>query len=672
MTRITAPVRRALRSPGAFLRGLLASPSRWPLRTQIWAGTVCYLALFAVLVTFAISGTSSGIGYGALFSGHDPQAIIGSPRAVRSDEYLVATPLVISQVQLGLPRISHLFPGGMDMSILWDLPYHEWSIVLRPQSWGFFFLPLDNAFSFKWWLPVMAMGAVTYYLLCTLWRRPVAALAVSLAFFLSPFFQWWIGAGTFWPPTFGLLIVLVTIWLLRTPCTWARWALGAAAAYFAAVAAVTLYPAYLVPCVLAGAACSLGWLCSGPSELRWASRLRRTAPLLAAAVASGAAVVVYLATRSAAVKAITSTVYPGARSWSTGQSGLFPWQAMYAGVFGQGLDATHLAAFAPNASEGSSFLLVGLYLLPSALWLVFSRWRRAREIDWAIVSALGCLAVFMAFIYLPGWDLLARILLLDKTTTPRIVIGLGVLSLLLLGLVVHRLLALPNRPARWPAAAGVALVGLNHLVALSFLRAHAPAVLAAAGWWPLLVAALALATALFALGRTTAPALLLLGVSIALCGWVNPVYRGVLDLRTSDVGQAVLNTDAREPGAWVTTGDTTTVALLRETAVTSYSGTQGWPPEQMWRDLNPDGSEQAIWDRYAHVLWTAKPTSPPLTLPYPDTVSVALDTCGDFAQHHLDYVLTQTPLDQSCVRLIGQIPHKSATYRIYQVVRPRS
>jgi len=55
------------------------------------------------LVAFGISGTSSGVLYGQFFRGHDPQLLLGSPRPIRSDEWLVAGPLTVAQVQEGLP-----------------------------------------------------------------------------------------------------------------------------------------------------------------------------------------------------------------------------------------------------------------------------------------------------------------------------------------------------------------------------------------------------------------------------------------------------------------------------------------------------------------------------------------------------------------------------------------
>ncbi|MGV8978002.1 MAG: DUF7657 domain-containing protein [Cellulomonas sp.] len=655
-------------SARSVVRRILVAPATVPLRTQALVGVTVYAVLFIGLVAFGISGTSSGIMYGDFFTGVDPRRIAGVPRAIRSDEYFVAAPLLISQVQQGLPRFSDIVPGHVDLSVLWDLPYRDWSTLLRPQNWGFFFLPLDNAFSFKWWLPAVCMGAACYLLLTTLWRRPLASLAVSGAFILSPFFQWWYGAGSFWPPTFGVVIVLVTIWILRAEKAWVRWCLGALAAYAALVAIVALYPAFLIPCVLAGGAGAIGWLISGVPQLPWSVRLRRFAPVVAGAGVAVLVLAAYLLTRRDALETITATVYPGQRSWPTGQYEQLSAPSAFAGIFGQGLGAGDVSGFAPNPSEGSSFLLIGLYLVPSAVWLVYDRWHRSRRVDGVLVGLLACLAVFFAFIYVPGWDLGAKALLLSMTTTSRIIIGFGLLSFLLLAVVVHRLLERKAPPPPWTVLAAIALAGMNHAAVFLYLHRHAPVVLGFVSWWPVLVALLVGAVGLLARGRVTAPALMFVVVAVAVGGWVNPIYRGLLDLRTTDIAQAVVATEEAAPGAWVGMGSTSSIAMLRETAVESFSGTQGYPTEQMWKLIDPTGAYENFWNRYAHVLWTVDPAAPLYALPAADTVVIKFDSCGQFAQANVAHVLTQEPLDQPCVRLRSSLTEPTSTYRIYDVV----
>ena len=449
-----------------------------------------------------------------------------------------------------------------------------------------------------------------------------------------------------------------------------RWGIAALTGFVALAAMVTLYPPFLIPCVLVAAAFSIGWFCAA-TGLSWPARLRRILPVLVAGAGAGAVTVVFLATRSATVRAITSTVYPGTRLWPAGESGAFPWESMYAGVFGVGLRAADPDGFVINASEGSSFLLIGIFLIPSALWLVWSMRRRTRRVDWALVALLAVAALFAAFIYVPGWDVVAHVLLLDRTTLPRLVVGLGLVALLLLALVVHRLQGLSaggSAIARWPMVAAVVLVVVNHAAVAAFLGRHAPQVLAQFWWWPVLVVALVVAVALYARGWATVPSAIVLVIALTMVAGVVPLYRGVLDLRTTDLGHAVAAVEAAGRGRWLALDDGNIVATIREAGVEGYSGVQGWPSMAMWAQIDPDGSDKGAWNRYASVDWTSNPRAPEIALPYADAVTLRFDSCSVFAQHNVDYVVAAKPVVQRCLTEIRKVAEEGATYRIYSVV----
>lgn len=650
----------------------LTSSSRLSLAQQVRLGLAGYALILVILVAFGISGTSSGVLYHQFYAGTDPHLLLGSPQPIRSDEWLVVSPLTVSQVQQGLPRTSGVFPGGLDTSIVWDLPYREWSVLLRPHMWGFFFLPLDNAFAFKWWLPFVVLAGSVYVFLCLLWRRPFASFAVAGAFVASPFFQWWFGAGSFWVPACAVWASVATIVMLRSDRAWVRWALGGSVAYLVAVAAVGLYPPFLIPCIFPALGFCLGWLFTrSEPALPWSARLRRLLPLGVGGAIATAVLLVFMKTRASSVDAVMSTVYPGHRLYPTGVSGAVAWRSLYAGVFGMGLRAPDLSGFAVNASEGSSFIFLGLYLLPSAAWLVWSRWRRGRGVDWTLVGTTVSLALLFAFIYVPGWDAVAHLLYLDRTTAPRIVIGLGLNSILLLGLIVSRLREEPGRIPLWTTIAAVVAVLVQHAAIYYTISRHMPAVLAVCIGWPLLIAALAVAIGYFSRGRMAIPGVLVAIVGIAVGGWVNPFYRGVLDLRETPIGHEIESVNDASPGAWVAVSGIGTTAVLRETGVVAYSGVQAWPSTVMWNELDPDGSDVTAWNRYAHVNWTTDPAAPEIALVAGDVVHVRFDSCGSFAQHYLQYVLSDTPVGQACVRPVATVPEGPTTFYVYQLVPSR-
>jgi hypothetical protein len=635
------------------------------LRWQVLIGIGAYLLVLAVLVLTTINGSSSGAFYPDFYSGRDPRLLLGGPRGLRSDEWMVTTPLLVAQIEQGLPRISGVIPGGMDVSVLFDVPYRDWWSAFRPQNLAFGILPLDNAFALRWWLPLVALGIAVHVLVVVLWRKPVAALAVSLTFAFSPFTQWWFGAGTFWPLTFAILVCLSVVVAMRVPQSWVRWVTAAITGYVAVVAAMTMYPPFLVPCALVAGAFSVGMFVDA-RDLPWRTRLGRLVPLGVCAAVAVVALVAFLASHASTLEDITSTVYPGDRRWPTGSPSQFPWAPMFAGVFGIGLRGSSPAGFAVNASEGSSFLLTGLYLLPAVV-VVLVRRRRPGRVDATLVALLAVLAVLVAFVYVPGWDALASLLFLDLTSLPRLVVGFGLVALLLLVVLVARVQD-DGPPARWAAFASVALVLVAHGALALYLHGHAPQVLAEFRYWPVLVAVFAVAVWLYARGGATLPSLLVAGVALAMVAGVVPLYRGVLDLRETELGRAVAGVQEDRPGTWVGLDDGAVVAVLRESGVPSFSGVQGWPSDEMWHLIDPSGANESAWNRYAHVGWTADPAAPPIALPAPDVVTLRFDSCEAFAQQNVDYVATSEPLDQPCVRELARTTGGDATYRVYEVV----
>lgn len=77
------------------------------------------------------------------------------------------------------------------MAVLYDLPTRDWSMVFRPNLWGYAVLPLAQAFAFDWWTLSGVLLLGTYSLLIvTVWHARWSALGAT-ALWASPFFHWW-------------------------------------------------------------------------------------------------------------------------------------------------------------------------------------------------------------------------------------------------------------------------------------------------------------------------------------------------------------------------------------------------------------------------------------------------------------------------------------------------
>ena len=176
----------------------------WERRGWLFPGLV--ISLLIGLSVMQLSGSSVGV-YDSFFGRSTPDLVNGQPRTVRSDEWMVTTPLTAAQQAEQFPTTNQDIGEGQDMSLVVDVPYADWSSLFKPQNWAFFWLPLDMAFAFKWWsLAALLLLAVYSFVLFFAPQRYLLAALISLAFLFSPFIQWWYQSITVLPIAYGLLM----------------------------------------------------------------------------------------------------------------------------------------------------------------------------------------------------------------------------------------------------------------------------------------------------------------------------------------------------------------------------------------------------------------------------------------------------------------------------------
>lgn len=663
-----------------YLRAVEPAPDGLPNRRVLLIPLGLVALLLAGLVLAGWTGSSTGQ-YNQYFSDQaDSRIVLGESQPIRSDEWLVQTPWTISQVEQGLPSVNGTFPGGMDATVQHDLPSKNWATAFRPHLWGFFVMPLDHAMALKWWLPPLAMVAAAFFFVITLMpRRPVGALALAAAFFWAPFFQWWFLSITFWPVAWALLTMGAVVWMMRRPRLRTAAPLAALSGYLIVATGTGIYAPFIIPCALVAAlfVVAVVWDGAGVVGTTLRDRLRRVAPLLVGSFGAMIVMGVWVLTRLDTIELFTSTVYPGQRLTPPGEAdSLFDVRSLLGGVVAKDLDVdgvvTHLGS---NSSEASSYFLPGLFLVVTAIWLVVRRWRVSRRIDWIMVSMLIAGVIFLAYLFLPGWDPVSHLLLLDRSTVPRMRIGIGLLAVVLMVLVAWRIDEAraeesPVLPPWWTVAvAGLLVAGTSAAVIRSLQEeSKTPLVLS---YLVVAVAVLYLATVVLgARGFFTASAIAFLAISLASSSGVNPLYKGVYDLNDTRLVKTMKSVDRSADANWVGIGLLSSTALV-ESGLRSYGGFQSAPSKEMWKDIDPPSRYPEIWNRLGLVLWNPGPGEPVPTNPGLDQVLLNFDPCSTFAQQHVTYVLSDALLEPTCTRELDMLPYPGREFRIYEVV-PRT
>lgn len=633
------------------------------------------LVFFFILVTLGVTGSSTGMFHKAFSDTSDTRLIFGEPQSIRSDEWNVQTTWTISQVEQGLPPVNGTFPGGMDATVQHDLPTTDWSTGFRPHLFGFFFLPLDQAMAWKWWLPGFSLIAATYLFAITMMpKRPVTSAFLAIGFFFSPFFQWWYLSITFYPPAWAFLLMASGIWLLKTKRKLPRVVLPVIVAYLTVTVGMGIYVPFIVPSVVVAAAFLVGFTLTKDSSfaIGVAERLKRLSSLFIAGFVGAIILGLWIVTRIPTIQNFLGTVYPGQRIQLVGQATTVDILGLAGGVFGYGAGREGNSVLGVNASEASTFLLPGLFLFFTVVFFFIRKWRDSHEIDGVAISITFLLALGVAYFLIPNWDFVSQLLLLDRTTLTRFRLEFGLLSMVM---IIYVLRNFEFRFSDLTKSKKILLSFTGGFLALVFYLVFAVALMlkdspVATIWLIWIVVLILFVATVFFVGllQPIYPALAFLCMSVLLGANVNPIYSGVYDLNDTRISEEIKLLPNSETSNWVGIGLYSS-AVLVQSGLPGYSGFQSAPSRQMWNEIDPSGSQAQNWNRLAFVGWFPGEGEPLATNPYGDQISLNFDSCSLFSQKYVSYILSETPVNQECINEVSVTKEGKLSFYVYEVTK---
>jgi hypothetical protein len=644
-------------------RGVLGSPK---------ALRLVYPAVLVVvtigLSAAGVSGSSVGvITAGQLHGAHDPALIAGTPRPIRSDEWNIATPLLVAQSHHGFARFTPDELGSHDLTVVFDVPNTDWSTIFKPWDIPPLVLDVEHGYAARWWMMSLILLLGAYMLLLALTDRTSIAVLFSLGLWLSPFFHWWYESISLDSAGLGMLALAAMIHAWRAASRRRRAGWLALSAYATVGFVLLFYPPFQVPIALV--MITIG-LCEviGNRSVPW----RRIGSDVAAVAAVALVIlgVFYLHARPA-LRAVSGTVYPGRRHLTGGVGSL---TQLLSTPFELTL-ARHGAGITPNQSEISSFLLLG----PFALFQM----QRVRLREFARRWRVMLVGLGIVFVVLMAWYLIslppvvATLLQLNRVQPVRCIIGVGAAGILLMAVFCAARFepradapdgdASGRRPSpenpgdrRQRMAVGAAICGAVAF-ALYFwagraLKTQFP-FLGLSLWKVGLYSAGAAVVVLLLSARRAVLgglALVLFGAAMSLPA--NPLYQGLGPLTSSPLLTTIAKDAARPPDpanrVWLSFESPNDVLIA--SGVPTLNAVDLYPVASAWRILDPRSRSVSIWDRYANMFFApgAAGTAPSFRLPQADVVVVTIDPCGTAADRlGVGFVVSAAPLDEPCLAL---------------------
>lgn len=631
------------------------------------------LALLTLLVLFTLTeihGSSVGM-FNKVFYGdsfQDSNLILGKPRAIRSDEWLVATPLTAAQVKNDLEHENKNIGLEQEMSILYDAPTNHWSTIFEPQNWGFFVMPFENAFAFKWWFRGFLLALSAYLFIYTVSKGNLF-LSVGGAIFMlfTPFIQWWYSTSAIETVTY-LLIGLTTLMKLFYYKNIREVVFYTALLTFIGVAfALVLYPPFQIPLVYLGAVLIIGFLLNNKYLITKARLKIYILSLLAFIVSTALIITLYYLDFKEIISTIRNTSYPGTRSFSGGLYNVY----QFLGGFFNGLLLKNkpIPNFWGNQSEASGTFLLSLFLLPVLTFFLIRSFISKTRVDYILVGLLLYFVFFSTWFFIGLPEALSQVLLINSVPPNRIIIGFVVVNFILVFYFLSRVKV--NLSSDYKIVAFLlAVFAFSLYLFLGFsIRAKFPEFYSN----PLIFVAIALfifilVFSLLLKSKYFLPLLVIFSLGSTLL--VNPLYRGLDSLISNNVSRELKDIDAKNNGTWVIYSDLVMEQFLIANGISTLNSVHLYPQEDLWLHFDPDRKDRQIWNRYGYIVFNQENNIDKISfgLNNDDNFFIKINPCSErFNRFEVKYfIFPVEEVNEPCLTKVKSLGFYNRTYSVYE------
>lgn len=614
--------------------------------------------LFFLMVAFKIHGSSLPI-WNQLVTQEDlsrkEDRIFGWPKGVRSDEWVVSTPFMISQALQEPPfPIQNRTLGAANTPMLMNLPVRHISTLFRPQHWGFFFLDVERGFSFFWNFKHLSLFLGFFFLFMLLTRNKFwLSVFGSLWVYFSSYTQWWFNASEMMGIASMLFVAISYMILSRKKL---NIILSATLLTILGVDFVLfLYPPFQVQLGYLILFLLIGFLTVNFSKGNFKKEIIiKSVAVFVSALISVAVLYSFYEGAKETMKIIMETVYPGSRR-SIGRG--LRWTRYFSGFYSSILRDGHVPKTFLNASEASNFIL----FFPLIAIGTVVNYLRKKEKDFIIILMLLYIAMVTWWMKLGFSPKIANVTLWSMAPTERVYMGLGLASIIATVVFLSKNeRTLKTKKQIIVASGGIFVALLSFGIYLNtyteqYFRYRYIAIF---------TIFFTIASLLLLQKRRLFFGLMILFITAGPGIFVNPVSIGLGPIFKKDLDGVIKTENNINPQArWAVYGNRLLPNFFIAAGGNVLDGVKYAPPLEDIKILDPKGEYNSIYNRYAHIMMgEGKDTSKEVSfeLVYADLYRINIDPCSEKLKKAgvTNLAFDEKPSDQSisCATPITENP----------------
>lgn len=558
--------------------------------------------------------------------------IIGKPRPIRSDEWMVQTPYSLSQTQTGLKSHNEMITvDGQDMIVGYNSPALNLATIAKPFTWGYVLLGKERGLSWYWGIKLIGLILLSFEIGLILTKRnKYLALLASVWIPFSSAIQWWfvspVGDLVFF--MFGFLVGIYNYFYCHDN-KYHRLFNSLLASISASGFILVLYPALQVP---------LGYLIllfliAYFLEFRYKIKLDKFDTLFIglAIFITSLIVGVSLITSWDSLISVMHTVYPGNRISVGGALSkkdiflfLTNWKMPFQDVVYE------------NNSELSSFYHFFFVILLVSPWLFY---KKIKENIYGVLLFIFCLLnLLWMSVRFPVF--IAKATLWSYVPEERANLAFSFAAILLSIWFIHYIW----EQKKISFKVQVPVIAVN--LALYFFALYKGNLrLYLSRMEIIFILAIAGLLIFFLVNKWKYLFTLLLLAVVFLTGaTVNPVAKGVEPIYGKKIAQTVMNIEKEDPGQlWA--GERMMHAFLPMLGVHTFNGTAFTPNLDSWKPLDPDGKYEKVYNRYSHIYVEVGNELPRFELLNADAFVVRLNI-ESIKAYNIKYLVTYKEIEQ--------------------------
>lgn len=663
--------------------------------TNYWF-PILALTMFSILVTNQIHGSSIGIYwyYVQPSDEQDPALLIGTPRSIRSDEFRVSTPWALAQSQVNFSETNSLIGFGQNL-VFTDAPILNWETVFEPQNWSFFVLPLEYAFTFRWWFRGLLLLVSAYLLfLQTFNGKWYLASLASISTFFMPIVQWYYSTCFVEVVAYFFLLVYLFHNMVyhRTVFLLSIWTL--LFCYFSLCFVSLMYVPVLVPALIAIVLLLAGIIfnkwsvdldtISSPPSPSFLTKLKSVlvskqnkALFIALSIVlifDVVFLVSFYMDNQSVFDAIRNTSYPGARRNTGGTLSPELFFGTFLNIFLTKVETSPIP-LGVNQSGASSFFPFSIFILPVLLFIIFKSLVRRDSIDYFLFFLLLAYMILLtwSFLGLPG--ITHKLLLLQFSKPERTLLVLGALNQIM---VYYYLAKIPAKiSSDFVIFSIIYSIGI-FIIYLYWTRNVTrinPDLLTNWKVGVLLSSVIMVLLLLLLLRKTLSFWIFFTIFTLASTISVNPLYRGLDVILNSELSKALREIDSGDNthALWVNYDDWIMSNYMVANGIRVLNATQFSPQNSLWAEFDPKGKNIEIYNRYAHILLNEAESriETKLILSYGDGFTLQIHPCNSILRElGVTYFIFRHEVQQyDCLQKIKVLDLLNLDYYIYAYER---